>query len=474
MVEVVSPNGDEAWEVNSTQKIEWNSSAISNIEIELSTDGGSSWSVIAENLTASTGEYSWSIPDNPSLNCLIKISSLSEPVYTDQSDGLFAIIEEPSLQVVSPNGSEDYTVGEEQEITWNSINVDSVRIDYSTNAGSSWLTVVSSTPSNGVYSWTISSTPSENCLVMITDIANPANKDTSDGYFTISPITPDAPVLVSPENEKLDLELPITFEWESVEGAVAYDFQLAYDDAFTNIVHDRDGINSLTTSVNSLIEGMKFYWRIKAIGLDENSPYSETFSFVTNITPPDGLVLTRDSNNPLRVNLNWNDNSNGETGYFIERAELDSSWGLHDLVDANETFWWEAVFKPENYSYRVKAKSDFTESGYSNVVSVIISGVDGEEMPTDYSLAQNYPNPFNPSTQIRFGLPFESNVKLKIFNILGQTVAQLANETMLSGYHILEWNAGNLSSGVYFYTIEANSVNGDKTFNSVKKMILVK
>jgi len=85
-----------------------------------------------------------------------------------------------------------------------------------------------------------------------------------------------------------------------------------------------------------------------------------------------------------------------------------------------------------------------------------------------YELAQNYPNPFNPSTVIRFSVPEQANVTLKIFNSIGQEVATLLNGEMSAGNHQVDFNASALSSGIYFYQI--SSAN----FTATKKMILIK
>jgi hypothetical protein len=98
----------------------------------------------------------------------------------------------------------------------------------------------------------------------------------------------------------------------------------------------------------------------------------------------------------------------------------------------------------------------------------------GKSLPSEYSLSQNYPNPFNPSTIIRYGLPGNSKVKISIYNILGQLVESLVNETQSAGYHEVTWNAANKASGVYLYSIDAVSGNGKNNFQSVKKLILLK
>ena len=90
------------------------------------------------------------------------------------------------------------------------------------------------------------------------------------------------------------------------------------------------------------------------------------------------------------------------------------------------------------------------------------------DIPQDYALNQNYPNPFNPTTALEFALPEAGKISLTVFNINGREVAVLVNETASAGYHKVEWNAGNLPSGVYFYRLTAPG------FTDVKKMILLK
>ena len=92
---------------------------------------------------------------------------------------------------------------------------------------------------------------------------------------------------------------------------------------------------------------------------------------------------------------------------------------------------------------------------------------------------QNYPNPFNPTTNIRYVLPQAAHVSLKIYNILGQEVVQLQNEVQTAGLHETVWsgrsNSGqSVSSGVYFYRLEAKALDGSTTFNNFKKMLLLK
>jgi len=98
-------------------------------------------------------------------------------------------------------------------------------------------------------------------------------------------------------------------------------------------------------------------------------------------------------------------------------------------------------------------------SGLNEIINII---------PSSYSLSQNYPNPFNPSTTIQFSIPEQSFVKLEIYNALGEKVSTLVSEELGAGNYKYEWNAENLTSGIYFYRIETPG------YSESKKMILIK
>jgi hypothetical protein len=92
----------------------------------------------------------------------------------------------------------------------------------------------------------------------------------------------------------------------------------------------------------------------------------------------------------------------------------------------------------------------------------------GGVAPKDYALSQNYPNPFNPSTNIKFELPKSSDVKLSVYDVLGREVSVLVNERRNAGVHEVKFDAAGLSSGVYFYRMQAGS------FVVTKKLLLIR
>jgi hypothetical protein len=91
-----------------------------------------------------------------------------------------------------------------------------------------------------------------------------------------------------------------------------------------------------------------------------------------------------------------------------------------------------------------------------------------DNVPEKIVLYQNYPNPFNPMTVIRFSLPRRENVTLEVFDVLGRDVAMLVNEQMEAGEHSVVFDASGLTSGVYFYRLQAGK------FVSLKKMVLIR
>ena len=129
------------------------------------------------------------------------------------------------------------------------------------------------------------------------------------------------------------------------------------------------------------------------------------------------------------------------------------------------------------YYYKVKAlDTQIKESVASDLISIKGYGVTWKQdsdaitelKVTDYNLANAYPNPFNPSTVISYSVKEAGLVKIKVFDILGSEVAELVNESKDTGNHSVEFNAANLPSGVYIYTLQVNG------YSASKKMLLMK
>ncbi len=175
-----------------------------------------------------------------------------------------------------------------------------------------------------------------------------------------------------------------------------------------------------------------------------------------------------------KVRLNWNTATEiNNYGFEIERAKTSTSsllvWEKIGFVNGSGnsnspksyTFIDDNV-SSEKYSYRLKQIDNDGQFEYSSPVQIDLASL------STFSLHQNYPNPFNPSTTIQFSLPAALNVKIIIFNLLGQEIQTLVNETKEAGIHEIIFDAQNLNSGVYLYKIEAGS------YIQTRKMTLIK
>jgi len=143
----------------------------------------------------------------------------------------------------------------------------------------------------------------------------------------------------------------------------------------------------------------------------------------------------------------------GKNIAFVEGYGTTTETHNYSYVDANLT--------AGKYLYRLKQIDFNGQYEYSDVVEV-------ELIPVQYALFQNYPNPFNPSTKITYTIPELSFITLKVYDVLGKEIATLVNEEKPAGNYEVEFDSSELTSGIYFYRLQAGS------FVETKKMILLK
>lgn len=204
---------------------------------------------------------------------------------------------------------------------------------------------------------------------------------------------------------------------------------------------------------------------------------------MTDETPeaPTDLSVTAGTES---IDLMWTDNSDNETGFIIERSEgggnslvaeesnSSNDFIVLDSVDADvETFSDTEVSTNVEYTYRVSAYNGEMRSQYSETASTTIvatAAVILQNSEDGFSLGQNYPNPFSTNTVISFKLPKDDQVVLSILNVEGKRLKVLLHEEMAKGEYYVDFNAGGLENGVYFYQIRT------KEFLESKRMLIVK
>jgi len=175
------------------------------------------------------------------------------------------------------------------------------------------------------------------------------------------------------------------------------------------------------------------------------------------------------------INLVWRTETEvNNYGYEIERfqdykIEKLQDWKTIGFVEGNgnsnspkDYSFFDDNILAGTYSYRLKQIDTDGKFEYSKIVQVDFN------LPEKFELYQNYPNPFNPSTTISFSLPQSTNVKISVYNLIGEKVDEIVNSFLDAGIHRIIFNASNLHSGMYIYKLEAGNIS------LTKKMILIK
>ncbi len=292
--------------------------------------------------------------------------------------------------------------------------------------------------------------------------------------FTTLPEKPAPTTLINPADSLLEAPTEITFKWEKGSEAESYRLQVSTTLNFT------EKLDSVLTDTFFVMQDLEFnqtyYWRVKTTGSGGTGDWSEVRLFKTIISLPDipsaVSPLNDDVVDPTVNRFIWAKSARVSTYQF----QLSTSASFEELVkDSSDIVKQEvkdiSLNGNADYFWRVRAKNRAGFSEWSPVQKIstnVLTSIESETLPEEYSLKQNYPNPFNPSTTIRYALPKAGKVTIDVFNMIGQKVATIINEKQKAGYHSVEFDASALASGMYIYRISAGS------FSEVKKLTLIK
>jgi hypothetical protein len=171
-----------------------------------------------------------------------------------------------------------------------------------------------------------------------------------------------------------------------------------------------------------------------------------------------------------KINLSWQTATElNNKGFEIQRRSEKSDWqkigfikGAGTSSETRNYHFIDAYSANSRVYYRLHQIDFDGSASYSKVIQVDVNA------PTDFALNQNYPNPFNPSTNISFSIPKAANVKLSIYNQIGERIGELVNKNHEAGTYSYSWNASKQSSGIYFYELQTDS------YRSIRKMTLIK
>ena len=291
-----------------------------------------------------------------------------------------------------------------------------------------------------------------------------------------NPELPLPPVLVSPDSGATQVSPGPVLLWYPSEWAEYYDVQLSDSTAFSVLIADAESLEATSLEVSGLSNHTTYYWRVRAGNPLGASPWSAVWSFRTvAMTPLQVELISPSSGAPVdtdTVTLLWHASQPAGDRYWyeyatdslfvgstVDSAATDTSATVRGLRD-NSTYWW-----------RVRSGNEAGWGQFSETWSFLVpvtGVVEDDNLPEPFNLMQNYPNPFNPSTTIRYSLRFQTRVRLEVLNMLGQRVTTLVDQRQNAGHYEVMFNPSSLSSGTYFYRLEAGE------FVETRRMILVK
>lgn len=491
-----APYGGESWQSGSTHKINWGGSNVNNIKIEYSIDNASSWNTIANSVPASDGIFNWTVPNTPSVNCRVRISDINNSNTISTSDTVFTIYNScPGGSTVEYSGKTYHTVVIGNQC-WLKENID-IGTMIPGNTESSTNGVIekycyNDDPANctiygGLYQYSeliepgLCPTGWHNGIV--SDIDQNVLYDGNalkavgqgTGFGAGSNTSGFSALLAGARNSDgtfSDLGNRSFFPSNS-----SYSQMLVRDFPYGGSFAD---LESTVLSPNDVSSGLNLADVIFSYSSDIS--YTDHFGNTTagsvrcvydNLVSPLPVELTlftaiAASDN---VKLNWNTatelntlsfdiekkNSNNDTWQTI--ASIKASGNSYSTKNYSFT---DKIVNAGNYSYRLKMIDNDGSFKYSSIENVEVSA------PAKYELQQNFPNPWNPTTTIRYRLPINSQVTIKLFDALGKEVTTLVNEIKTAGNYEVTLNGKNLSSGIYYYQMKAGN------FIETKKITLIK
>ncbi|MCL4548364.1 MAG: fibronectin type III domain-containing protein [Bacteroidetes bacterium] len=303
--------------------------------------------------------------------------------------------------------------------------------------------------------------------------SNANGTSTNSNIITVDTGVLDAPLARSATNITTT---SFTARWNSSATATTYLLDVSAASDFSTFITDYNGkdVGNVTScNVTSLSSSTIYYYRVRASNSGGTSANSNTITVTTLLAAPVAIAATNITTSGFTAN--WNA-STGATNYWVDVSTTDDFSNVlasyNNKSVGNVTTHIIISLTPNTtYYFRVCASNSSSTSPYSNTITVTtnVTGVDDLlNLPTRFDLSQNYPNPFNPITTIKYQIPEETFVGIKVYNLLGSEVTTLVNEMRTVGTYEVKFNASQLTSGIYIYKIQAGQ------FSQMKKMVLVK
>jgi hypothetical protein len=298
--------------------------------------------------------------------------------------------------------------------------------------------------------------------------------------FNTVPPVPASPSLIAPANGATGVASNPLMQWSSVSNAASYNVQISTTSGFTNIIYDQSSATTnLTVPAGVLVVSTQYYWRVRAVNVSGAGAFSSSFSFTTAATTLPAPALISPADGSLGVILTPNMQWQSVTGATSYNIQLATDVNFNNIIYSSNPTGTSHTIPAGNlalntlYFWRVRGNNASGFGGFSstwNFRSTLVGILSNVTVivPTEFKLYNNYPNPFNPATTIKFDIPENTDVKIKVFDMTGKMLRELFNSSLPAGTYETNFDASSFASGIYYFRIEAGK------FNETKKMILVK
>jgi hypothetical protein len=185
---LTAPVGGENWLISSVQNITWTDNGVDTIKIEYSLDNGTTWSTIADKVSAALGTYAWTLPSTTSATAIVNISDINGYAIPAKSAAFEISKPVGTISLTAPAGGENFAVGKSVNITWTSANVNTVKLELSSDSAATWTTIAYAPAAAGTYAWTVPDKPSTKSFVKASDSTDATIASVNASAFTIAEV----------------------------------------------------------------------------------------------------------------------------------------------------------------------------------------------------------------------------------------------------------------------------------------------
>ncbi|MFN8299565.1 MAG: hypothetical protein U0T75_10690, partial [Chitinophagales bacterium] len=396
---LTAPNGGEIWTIDATKNVTWTTNTFyTTVKLEYSTDNGVSYNLI-NSAAPNTGSYAWVIPNTPTTQALVRASNSTGSTISDTSNANFTI-QLPNNFLITPNGGEVWRSGNTHQITWdNTVFTSSVKIEYSTNNGTTWSTITTNASNSGTYNWNIPyMLSSTQALVRVTNNTLATIVDTSNAVFTIkAPVTVDYPNVTADTLtgcSTISIQWSKTSAFENYNTSTSTTYRNSYD-----LYYSVNGVwNSITTVYGTY--GQDYYtysWVVPDLApgnlkivvqarynsyqypstpvfwtdsSDLNVPVKNPAGLITVVTPNGGVNLNALTN----YNVTWT--ASGTSGFFDVLYSVNGGTSYNTITSniTGNSYTWNVNNNPSTNVYvRVRDNQNVCRKDASNAANTILA-----------------------------------------------------------------------------------------------------